>query len=75
MDFIAEFSCISDGILVLHNSDRRSCKTSKITKIHSFLKQCFSLYENKVLQLMSAAWKRLVKRPCFHKMKIVQTLF
>ena len=26
----------------------------ELKKIHSFLKQCFSLYENEVLQLMSA---------------------
>ena len=34
-----------------------------------FLKQCFSFYENKVLQLMSGGAS--LERPCFIKMKIV----
>ena len=43
-------------------------------KIHSFLKQCCSVYENKVLELYqsSFAWKVFMKVPCFHKLK---TLF
>ena len=46
------------------------------TKVHSFLKQCCarsSFHENKVLHLMPAE-EGFVEIPCFHKMKIVQTL-
>ena len=43
-----------------------------VSKIHSFLKQCSSFYENKVFQLMSIGFFR---GPYFHQMKIVQTLF
>ena len=33
---------------------KKKTKRIKIGKIHSFMKQCFPFYENKVLQLMSA---------------------
>ena len=42
-------------------------------KIHSFLKQCFSFYENKVLQL-GLARKGLVKGSCKHCFKNEWTL-
>ena len=47
------------------------------TKVHAFLKQCSSFYENKVLQLMSggASLESFGERPYFHEMKIAQTLF
>ena len=50
----------------------------KKSKIHLLLKQCFfSIYEIKVLQLMSrgASMKNLVKGSCFHKKKVIQTMF
>ena len=39
------------------------------SKIHLSLKQCCSVYENKVVQLMSA-WQGFVKVHCFHKLKM-----
>ena len=41
-------------------------------KIHSYLKSVFHFMKTRSLGL---AWKSLMKGSCFHKMKIVQTLF